>query len=69
MDVIHEPAPAVDIDHGDPFAVLGLELGVAVDRHLTQLEAELRVGSADDPTRRLAEVAARRRVEDDLGYG
>jgi hypothetical protein len=67
--VIDEAAPAVDLDHGDPFAIRGLELGVAVDRHLPQLEADLVARGRDDAARRLAEMATRRGVEDDLCYG
>ena len=69
MHVIDETAPAVDLHHGDPFAVLRLELGIAVDRHLAQLEVELVVCSGDDAPGRLAEVAAHRGVQDDFGYG
>jgi hypothetical protein len=69
MDVVHEAPPPVDLDHRDPLAVRGLELPVAVDRDLAQLEAELLLRAGDDPMRRLAEVAARRRVEPDFGYG
>ena len=69
MHVVHEPPPSVDLDDGDPLAVRRLELLVAVDRHLPQLEAELVPRRADDTTRRLAEMAAGGRVENDLGYG
>jgi hypothetical protein len=69
VHVIDETAPAVDLDDRDPLAVPGLELGIAVDRHLPQLEAELVARSRDDAPRRLAEVAARRGEEDDLSYG
>jgi hypothetical protein len=69
MHVIHEPPPPVDLDDRDPLPVRGLELLVAVDRDLPQLEAELVLRRADDTTGRPAEVAAGGRVEDDLGYG
>jgi hypothetical protein len=69
VHVIDEAAPAVDLHDRDPLAVHRLELRVAVDRHLPQLEAELLVRSADDAAGRLAEVAARRGEEDDLRYG
>jgi hypothetical protein len=69
MHVVHEAAPAVDLDDRDELAVGSLELGVAVDRDLPQLEAELGLRLADDPAGRLAEVATRRGEEDDLGYG
>jgi hypothetical protein len=69
VHVIDETALAVDLHHGDPLAVLGLELGVAVDRDFPQLEAELFVRRGDDAPGSRAEVAARRGEEDDLGYG
>ena len=69
VHVIDETAPSVDFHHRDPFAVGGLELGIAVDRHLAQLEAELVVGSRDDPPGSRAEVATRGGEEDDFGYG
>ena len=64
-----EAPPAVDLDDGDPLPVRRLELGLAVDRDLPQLEAELVVCRGDDAPSRLAEVAARRSEENDLAYG
>jgi len=69
VHVVDEAPPAVDLHHRDPFAVCGLELGVAVDRHLAQLEAELLVRGRDDALGRLAKVAARSGEEGDFGYG
>ena len=69
MDVVDEAPPAVDLDDRDPLPVRSLELGVAVDLHLPQLEAQLLSCLRDDAPGRLAQVAARRRVEDDLRYG
>jgi hypothetical protein len=69
VHVIHESPPSVDLYDRDPLAILGLELRVTVDGDLPQLEAELVPRSADDALRRLAEVAARGGVENDLGYG
>jgi hypothetical protein len=69
MDVVDEAASAVDLEDGDPLAVRRLQHRIAVDRDLPQLEAQLVVCRADDPAGRRAQVAARRRVEDDLGYG
>jgi hypothetical protein len=69
VHVVDEAAPAVDLDDRDPLPVLRLEPGIAVDRDLPQLEAELVPCSGEDPPSRLAEVAARRREENDLGYG
>jgi hypothetical protein len=64
-----EPSPAVDLNYGDPLAIGGLELGIAVDRNLPQLEAELVVRGCHHTLGRRAEVAARRGEEDDLSYG
>jgi hypothetical protein len=69
VDVVDEAPATVDLDYGDPFAVRGLELVVAVDRNLAELEAQLVPRRANDATSRLTEVAARRGVEDDLRYG
>ena len=69
MHVVRETPPPVDLDDRDPLAVLGLETGIAVDRDLPQLEAELVPCSGDDAPGRLAEMAARRGIEDDFGYG
>jgi hypothetical protein len=69
VHVVDETAPPVDLDDRDPFAVRGLELRVAVDEDLLQLEAELVTRSRDDAPRGRAEMAARRGEEDDLGYG
>ena len=69
MHVVHEATPPVDLHDRDPLAVLRLELGIAVDHNLSQLEAEIVVRSRNDALGRLAEMAARRGEEDDLGYG
>ena len=67
--MIDETPPAIDLHHGDPLAVRRLELGIAVDRHLTQLEVELVVCGGDDAPGRRAEVAAGCGEDDDLSYG
>ena len=69
VHVVGEAPPTVDLQHRDPLAVLRLELGIAVDRDLAQLEAELVARGRDDAASRVAEMAARGGVEDDLGYG
>ena len=69
MHVVDETAPPVDLHDRDPFAVLSLQLGIAVDHDLPQIEAELVVRSGDDALRRLAEVATGRGEENDFGYG
>ena len=69
VHVIDEAPPTVDLNHRDPLAVGRLELGIAVDRHLLQLETDLVACSRDDAPSRLAQVTARRGEEDDLRYG
>jgi hypothetical protein len=69
VHVVDEAPLPVDLDDRDPLPVLGLEGRVAVDRDLAELEAELVARGVDDAACRLAEVAARRGVEDDFGYG
>jgi hypothetical protein len=69
VDVVDEAPPPVDLHDRDPLPVRSLELGVAVDRNLAQLEAELVSRRGDDAPGSRAEVAARRGEEDDLGYG
>jgi hypothetical protein len=69
MDVVDEAPPAVDLHDRDPLAIRSLERGIALDRDLPQLEAELVPRSGDDAPGRLAEMAAGRGEEDDLGYG
>jgi hypothetical protein len=69
VHVIDETAPSVDLDDGDPLPVRRLELRIAVNCDLPHLEAELVVCGADDASRRRAEVAAGRGVEDDFRYG
>ena len=69
VDVMDETPPAVDLHDRDPLAVRRLEPGIAVDGDLPQLEAELVARRRDDAPGRLAEVAARRREENDFGYG
>jgi len=69
MDVVDEAPLAIDLDDRDPLAVLRLELRVAVDRDLAQLEAELVARRGHDAAGCLAEMAARRGVERDRCYG
>jgi hypothetical protein len=69
VDVVDETPPAVDLDDRDPLPVRRLELGVAIDPDLAQVEAELVPRGADDAAGGLAEMTARRRVEDDFAYG
>jgi hypothetical protein len=43
LHVVREAATPVDLDDGEPLAILGLEDRVAGDLHLAQLEVELAV--------------------------
>jgi hypothetical protein len=61
-NVIDERARTVDLDDRQPFAIARLELGVAGDVDLAVRHA---LGTERQP-RELAEVAALRRVEDDV---
>ena len=69
LDEVRERALAVDLDDGQPLAVPRLQLGVAADVDLLELEAELLSGRLDDTPGRGAEVAALGVVEDDADYG
>jgi hypothetical protein len=69
VHVVDEAPSAVDLHHRDPLAVRSLEVRIAVDRHLPQLEPELLACRRDDAPGGLAQVAARRGEEDDLRYG
>ena len=70
LHVIRETAPSVDLDDREPLAILGLERVVAGDVDLPQLEAELWLQLPNLSKRALAEVAALRVVDDDVGrYG
>jgi hypothetical protein len=65
MDVVREEALSVQLDDRKPFAVLGLELGVAGDVDLDELERVLGAHLLQDRARPVAEVAARCAEEDD----
>ena len=69
LDEVRERPLAVDLDDRQPLAVAGLELGVAADVDLLELEPELVPRGVDDALRGRAEVAALGVVEDDAGYG
>jgi hypothetical protein len=58
--VVDEGPLAVDLDHGQPFAVARLELRVTRDVDLDELEAELVTGGEKGLTRPVAEVATGR---------
>jgi hypothetical protein len=59
----------VDLNDREQLPVSSLELGVAVDQDLVELEAELVPKRGDSLARTLAEVAPLRTVEPDLDYG
>ena len=69
MDVVGEDALAVDLDHRQPLAVARLQLGVAADVDLVELEWDPRPHFLEHRPRPLAEVAAGRGVERDPRYG
>jgi hypothetical protein len=69
MNVVNEAALAVDFDHRDPFAVLRLELRIVVDRDFAQLEACLLPHRGHHAAGCITEMAARRGVENYVGYG
>jgi hypothetical protein len=69
VDVVDEQPLPVELDHGEPLAIVRLELGIAVDRDLLELEAELVAQLGELCARPLAERAARRVVERDSRYG
>jgi hypothetical protein len=60
-----ESSPAVDLDNGEPLAVLRLQRRVAGDVDLFELEAELVAQRVQLRAGALAEVAARGVVEAD----
>jgi hypothetical protein len=68
--VVGEAPPAGDLHDREPLAILGLERLVAGDVHLPQVEAELGLERPHLLERPVAEVAALRVVDDDVGgYG
>jgi len=67
VDVVCEDALAVDLDDGNQLAVAGLELRVAVDRYLDQLEPQLLSKPGQLCRGPLAEMAVLCPVKNDLG--
>jgi hypothetical protein len=59
---VHERTLAVDLDDREQLAVAGLELRVAVDQDLLELEAELVSELGDSLASALAKVAPLRAV-------
>ena len=64
-DEVGERGVAVDLDHRQPRAIPGLELGVARDVHERELECGFAADTLHDLDRALAEVAAGRVVDGD----
>jgi hypothetical protein len=69
VDVVDKGALAVDLDDRQPFTVARLELRVAADVDLFQLERHFRADAFDDRARQLAEMTALRVEKRDSGYG
>ena len=69
LHVVGEGANAVDLDDGEPFAIARLELWVAADVDLLELESQLVAQRRDLRQRALAEMATLRVVERDDRYG
>jgi hypothetical protein len=68
-DEVGEGALAVDLDHGQVLAVLGLERRRSADVDELQRERLALQGFTDDDERLVAEVAAFRVIERDDGRG
>ncbi|MGB2952105.1 MAG: hypothetical protein WBB74_01790 [Gaiellaceae bacterium] len=69
LDVVDEQPLAVELDHRQPLAVAGLELGIAVDQDLLELESELVAKVCELPACPIAERAAFGVIEGDEAYG
>jgi hypothetical protein len=66
IHVIDESPLAVDLHDWEPLAIASLELGIASNVDLLELERELLADRRDDLPRALAQMAVLRVVEDDL---
>ena len=69
MDVVHERLRPVHLDDRDPLAIPRLELRIARDVHLVEVERRARPDALELAARGFAEVAAARRVQPDLRAG
>jgi hypothetical protein len=69
VHVVSEDPLAVDLDHGQPLPVARLELGIAGDVDLLQLEVLFAAQLGQLRSRALAEMAVGGVVEGDLDYG
>jgi hypothetical protein len=66
---VREGTLAVDLDDRQPLSVASLQLRVAGDVDLLELERLLGTHRSEHALRSRAEVAPGRVVEDDAGYG
>jgi hypothetical protein len=66
---VRERPRAVDFDDRQELPEAALELGIAGDVDLLELERLLGANGVEHPPRRRAQAAIRRVVEDDAGYG
>jgi len=69
LDEVGESANAVDLHDGKPFAIACLELGVAADVDLLELESQLVAQRSHLRPRALAEMATLRVEDPDRRYG
>ncbi len=70
LDQVHEGAPPVDLDDRKELAIVPLELGVARDVDLLELEGDVGGDPVEDAARALAEMTTLGRVENDaVDYG
>jgi hypothetical protein len=69
LDPVDRQPLAVELEHGEPFAVTPLEVGIAGDLDLLDVEAELGAERLQVLARPLAEVAIARDVERERGQG
>jgi hypothetical protein len=66
IHVIDESALAVDLDDGEPLAILRLEPRIPADVDFIELEVDVLADLFENRARSLAEVAALRVIQDDL---
>ena len=66
IHVVDESALAVDLDHGEPLPVARLQLGIAVDLDLSELEIDVLAELFENGTRASAEMASLCVIQDDL---
>jgi hypothetical protein len=69
VDEVRESLLAAHLDHGDPRPVAPLQLGIAGDVDLLELEGNVLPHPPEHATRAVAEMAVPGRVEPDPLYG